>query len=324
MAEIVLGLGTSHSPQLSLTPETWPLHAENDKRNPHLYGLDGIHHTYEEVLAMVDPSIEKQLEPELWQKRYDICQAGLAAVSQKLVEANVDAVIVIGDDQEEVFQEDNFPAMAIYWGDTIVNIPDSLQAPLRRAAWAYGLEEKEYPVAKDLAEHMLGSLMEQEFDVARSRYFRKGQGMGHAFSFVYSRIMGDNLVPMVPVMLNTYFPPNQPTPERCWNFGKAIREAVSSWDSGTRVAVLGSGGFSHFVVDEEIDLHCLKLIEERDEQGVAALPTERLQAGTSEIRNWFAAAGAMGDDMEFDLFDYVPCYRSEAGTGCGMAFAKWS
>ena len=28
--------------------------------------------------------------------------------------------------------------------------------------------------------------MEQEFDVARSRYFRKGQGMGHAFSFVFT------------------------------------------------------------------------------------------------------------------------------------------
>ena len=148
MAEIVLGLGTSHSPQLSLTPETWSLHAENDKRNPHLYGLDGIHHTYEEVLDMADASIEKQLDPELWQKRYDICQNGLATVSRKLAEANVDAVIVVGDDQEEVFQEDNFPAVAVYWGDTISNIPDSLQAPLRRAAWAYGLEEKEYPIAE--------------------------------------------------------------------------------------------------------------------------------------------------------------------------------
>ena len=186
MAEIVIGLGTSHSPQLSLTPETWSLHAENDKRNPHLYGLDGIHHTYEEVLDMADASIEKQLDPELWQKRYDICQNGLATVSRKLAEANVDAVIVVGDDQEEVFQEDNFPAMAIYWGDTMWNIPDSLQAPLRRAAWAYGLEEKEYPIAQGLASHMLGSLIEQEFDVARSRYFRKGQGMGHAFSFVYT------------------------------------------------------------------------------------------------------------------------------------------
>ena len=24
-----------------------------------------------------------------------------------------------------------------------------------------------------------------------------------------------------------------------------------------------------------------------------------------------------------ELFDYVPCYRSSAGTGCAMGFAKW-
>jgi hypothetical protein len=24
-----------------------------------------------------------------------------------------------------------------------------------------------------------------------------------------------------------------------------------------------------------------------------------------------------------ELLDYVPCYRSEAGTGSGMAFAAW-
>jgi len=25
-----------------------------------------------------------------------------------------------------------------------------------------------------------------------------------------------------------------------------------------------------------------------------------------------------------DLLDYVPCYRTDAGTGSGMAFATWS
>jgi 3-O-methylgallate 3,4-dioxygenase len=31
-----------------------------------------------------------------------------------------------------------------------------------------------------------------------------------------------------------------------------------SWDSDARVAVLGSGGFSHFVVDEEIDRRAMR------------------------------------------------------------------
>ena len=323
MAEIVIGLGTSHSPQLSLTPDTWPLHAENDKRNPYLYGLDGKHHTYEEVLSMVDPSIEKQLDPELWQKRYDACQVGIATVSQKLAEAKVDAVIVIGDDQEEIFHENNFPAMAIYWGDTIANVPEDLQAALKRAAWAYGLEEKEYPVASDLAFHMIGSLMEDQFDMAHSRYLNKGQGMGHAFNFVYTRIMQDKIIPMVPVMLNTYFPPNQPTPERSYRLGQAINKAVQSWDNDKRVAVIASGGLSHFVINEEIDQRVIKDLETKNAQDLFDLPREHISSGSSEIRNWIATAGAT-EHLDFKLIDYAPCYRSPAGTGCAMGFGAWS
>ena len=33
---------------------------------------------------------------------------------------------------------------------------------------------------------------------------------------------------------------------------------------------------------------------------------------------------AMADDgLEMRLIDYVPCYRTEAGTGCAMGFATW-
>jgi 3-O-methylgallate 3,4-dioxygenase len=28
--------------------------------------------------------------------------------------------------------------------------------------------------------------------------------------------------------------------------------------------------------------------------------------------------------LAMELVDYVPCYRSEAGTGSAMGFAKWS
>jgi 3-O-methylgallate 3,4-dioxygenase len=48
------------------------------------------------------------------------------------------------------------------------------------------------------------------------------------------------------------------------------------------------------------------------------------QAGTSEIKNWIVAAGAMSEtELKMDLIDYVPCYRSEAGSGSGLAFAAW-
>ena len=43
MAEVVIGLGSSHSPQLSMLPEAWESRAgANDQRNPELIGTDGI------------------------------------------------------------------------------------------------------------------------------------------------------------------------------------------------------------------------------------------------------------------------------------------
>jgi len=44
-----------------------------------------------------------------------------------------------------------------------------------------------------------------------------------------------------------------------------------------------------------------------------------------EIKNWIPlAAAALELGMKMTLIDYVPCYRSEAGTGTAMAFAYWA
>ena len=46
MAEIVLGIGTSHSPMLNTNPEIWPEHVKRDVRNGALWAWDGKTHTY--------------------------------------------------------------------------------------------------------------------------------------------------------------------------------------------------------------------------------------------------------------------------------------
>ena len=69
-------------------------------------------------------------------------------------------------------------------------------------------------------------------------------------------------------------------------------------------------------------LHVLDILARRDADAIAALPLGQLDSGNSEIRNWIAAAGA-AEHLSMKLVDYVPSYRSEAGTGVGMAFALW-
>jgi 3-O-methylgallate 3,4-dioxygenase len=61
-----------------------------------------------------------------------------------------------------------------------------------------------------------------------------------------------------------------------------------------------------------------------DAATLAGLPEDMFQSGTSEIKNWIAAAGIMAEaGLTMKLIDYVPCYRSEAGTGSAMGFAQW-
>jgi 3-O-methylgallate 3,4-dioxygenase len=189
-----------------------------------------------------------------------------------------------------------------------------------RMGWAETADE--YDTAQDLANHLIHSLVDDEFDIARCNKLRPEIGVGHAFSFLYRRVLPGSKLPMVPVMVNTYYPPNQPTPKRCYAFGQAVRKAIQSWNSEKRVAVMASGGLSHVVIDEDIDQMVIGALRNKDHQTLWWLPREKLRGGTSEILNWVALAGVV-EPMELKYLEYVTTYRSPAATGCGMGFAYW-
>jgi 3-O-methylgallate 3,4-dioxygenase len=134
--------------------------------------------------------------------------------------------------------------------------------------------------------------------------------------------MTGKVVPIVPVALNTYFPPNQPRPRRCYELGQGIAKAVRSFKGSARVGILGSGGLSHFAVDEELDRLVLDACRGKDAIALSTIDPARLNSGSSEIRNWITVAGAC-EHLDTAWQEYIPCYRSAAGTGCGMGFAVW-
>jgi len=231
---------------------------------------------------------------------------------------------MVGDDQKDLFQDDNTPAVAIYFGEEIPYFPRQRSAGTMATALSmYPQESIQFPCAHELALHMISSFMDQGVDLAHCKFFPEGQAVPNGFAFVYHRIMRGKLIPTVLVFQNTYYPPAQSTPKRSYEYGIAIRNAVETWPGDAKVAVLATGGLSHFVVDEELDRSVLKAMKEKNVGKLTALPRERLQSGTSEVRNWITVAGA-AQHLDMELFDYVPCYRSPAGTGCGMAFACWT
>jgi len=330
MAKIVFAAGTSHTPMLLAADETLPRFAETDRTMKHR-DKEGRPVTYGDLLEKADPGLAHLVAPENLVARQNVARAAARRLQEAVSAAVLDALIVFGDDQNESYLEDCRPVFAIYYGDTIRNgnaqhttyahLPDWYIR--NRAGFFEPDAPRDYPVHAALAVHLIEALSEAGFDIAGSRSLRPGEGEGHAMAYVHRHVMDAGTpVPIVPVFLNTYFPPNQPSPRRCYKLGQAVRRAVDGLADDLRVGVLASGGLSHFLVDEDLDRAILKALADKDRAFLETLPRNKLHAGSSEILNWVALAGA-AEGIDLAWFEYVPGYRTPAGTGTGMSFATW-
>jgi hypothetical protein len=322
MGRIVLGLGTSHTPMLLVDAADLPRYEENDRRLT-LLDTDGAAATFDGLLAGAGDRYADVVMPERLSARHGAAQQAILGLSDVLSSAALDALIVIGDDQHEMLRGDHHPSLLVYDRPAIRGQrPASPGRPewiLRGTARYYPADgPRDYPVAQALGRHLV-----EHFEGLEAETFADdGVPMGHAFAFVYSQIMRGTAIPIVPVMLNALYPPNQPTPADCLAIGEAIGRAVAAFPEDVRVGVVASGGLSHFVVDEQLDRDVVRALTERDYDALAALPVHRLNSGSGEIRNWICAAGAV-KSLRIERVDYFPGYRTRAGTGTGLCFAVW-
>lgn len=358
MAEIVLGIGTSHTPMLSLPADLWPSYARRDEHNPELvYPPHGRVMSYAEALDSVSPELRAKYHgPEPFQAQAAACQRALDELAKTLRGVNPDITVIITDDQDEWFFEDNMPALAVYWGDSAPMIPRRPPSRAREPevveaiVRGYGDIPMDVPVASHLGRFLIEYLIEHDFDIAHIHHVkqpyggrvarryptRQGelqyvretppheQGLPHGVAFIIKRLFTNDPGMILPVFQNTCYPPNQPTPRRCFAVGQAIAAAVTEWSEPVSIAIVGSGGLSHFVVDEDLDRTLLGALERKDAAALCSLPRSRLYSAASESLNWVALGGAMQrTNLKMELLAYVPVYRTPAATGGGWAFARW-
>ena len=356
MAEIGLGIGTSHSPMLMQPAELWANHALNDQRNKELcFAPSGEILSFEEALERAHPGIADLCNYDIHKKQKENTDAAILKLAETYKNYKPDIAVMVGDDQDEMMFEDNMPAFLVYWGDTIKYYPrkpnpDASEAAKASAA-GYPQTELEIPVQTDLARHIIEYMIDHEFDVSHSKYLRENPGgtvghrypsangeiettrvtaprpfgLPHAWSFVVKRVMEENLIPIVPIWQNTCYPPNQPSSKRCFNFGQALRGAIESWGGGvgTKIAVMTSGGLSHFTVDEELDRTALKGMVDNDAEILTSLPRHRLHSAASETLNWVTISGAL-EHLKAEKIGYEPVYRTNAGSGGGWGMVQWT
>ena len=329
MARIVLGLGASHTPLLTLPAAEWAHRAAADYANPRLNLSDGRHLTYGELQAEVGDRYGEVVSVEELQRKADICQAALDRLADELEAAAPDVVIIVGDDQEELFSPANQPAVAIFYGQDVYTSgkfgAEDLPDWVLTMGEGYMMDNVHHlPGAPELALELIHGLIERNIDIAVSAKVEDATkaAFGHAYGFIVNRLFKGRSIPILPVLLNTYYPPNVPGAARCHDIGRALRSALEASAADVRVAIIASGGLSHFIVDENLDREVIAGLAPGEGGRLRGLPRGALNSGSSEILNWVLAAGALGD-TPLTWCEYQPIYRTPAGTGVGVAFAVW-
>jgi hypothetical protein len=335
MAHIGLGIGTSHAPQLSTPPEEWGQRARADQRNPAL-AYRGGDYSFAELTELRKAAFADECDLELQRERHTRSRAAITELGRIVRDSGVDVLVVVSSDHKETFTDELLPQFAFYWGDTVQHEPfsqedlDAMPPGLAIAEVAnVPAESTTRACHGELALHLIREVSDAGFDPGASKELPAGKygdhGIPHGWGFVFQQVLGGSSdIPVVPVFVNTFWEPNPPSARRCYDFGVALGAAIRSFPENISVGVVGSGGLSHFVLDEELDRGFLKALVDKDADAMADLPADLLRSGTSELRNWIVVGGATADtSLQAEVVDYLPCYRSEAGTGCGMGFVAW-
>src|SRR4029079_14533130 len=208
------------------------------------------------------------------------------------------AILFFGADHVETFSVTCVPSFAIVAGD--------------RAIAKFAGREHNLPIHREMAEDILNKLVtEHDFDMAYS----EDAELGHAFSIPFEYVIGKRNIPVIPFFTNVYVPP-LPTPRRCEALGKAIAKIIAGRPANEKVAIIASGGMSHFpgttkYLHPEFDFDRW-LVSQMEAGNANALldmsGTQLDEVGNTEMLSWAVMLGAIGN-VRGELIDYIPTWH---------------
>lgn len=303
---LVLGLASSHAPAMFLPVEHWAAAYKmtaGDVPQPRAAAAET-----HETNAIARERIDRAL---------DMLRTALA-------DARADVLVIVGDDQDEVFGPAFNPTLAVYCGNEVSGstLPRFRDLPETD-------QRVDLACSSEVGLHFATGLTERGFDPAvmtELRPLSRPDGIGHAFTRL-SHVLGlaKLEIPVVPIFLNAYHDP-LPSGQRCYDLGRTIREIAQGRPE--RIAVLGSGGLSHDPmgpragwIDQRLDNWVLSRISEGRGEELVQLFTfdsDTLRGGSGEIRSWIVVAGAF-PGVCADVVDYIPVHHAVTG----LAFACW-
>jgi aromatic ring-opening dioxygenase catalytic subunit (LigB family) len=225
-----------------------------------------------------------------------------------LIASKPDALVVVGTDHFMTFNYDAVPTFAIGTGDSF-------------QSWGEGNSPNRRFRGHDaLSIELVEGLVAADFDVLRVDEMR----VDHAFATPLGFLLGDTELPVIPIYVNCTVTP-LPSHARCRAFGQALGKVLRAQAAAPRVAVVGTGGLSHWIgvprtgdINESFDHDFLDRFVVGDLSGLVALDSDRVIEeagnGAAEIRNWIIASEAICPQRRTQLA-YEPVRSWKTGIG---------
>ena len=216
--------------------------------------------------------------------------AGMEVVHQRLLEQDIDTVIVIGDDHYTKFGPHCLPQYLIATGD--------LAGP--EEPWL-NIEHYQVPNHEKLACHIRDYGFDHGFDWASATSLELEHGT--MLPIHLSVKPQESGIRTIPIYIASGVVPLLRI-RRAHDLGRMIGDAVVAWSGDERVAVIGSGGLSHWVgmaqmgqINSEFDQMFLEYVASGNTEAIMDLSDDYIleQAGNGafEVRNWVCAMGAV-------------------------------
>jgi len=231
-------------------------------------------------------------------------EKAFAVLRSDLEAARPDVLIVVANDQFVNFFFNNIPTF-------FVTLADEVKGQFTRHKFHY----KNH---KELGRAILRAGMEKGIDFSYGEHVE----LQHTQVVPLYFLLPEPKIPILPIYVNTWVDP-VPTPRRCYQVGELVREVAQQ--RGERIAILATGGLSHFPgsprigeIDTTFDHRLLEIMREGKGRTLADYSLDQLlQAGDSEFLNWMVVLGAVGDIKAGSTF-YMP---DHIATGWG--FVSW-
>jgi len=311
MAKIIAGLASSHAFAL-IDAADWDARRERNRLG------------YKKRYGVTPPAHPKMAEEnrEIRMLKHRNVKNGLDFLRDAVKQSAPDAIILIGDDQNENFVETNLPQIAIYLGDSVVTTEPGKEGQRERGPT--------YRCHARLAKELLHGLVERDFDVASCASFPRDELISHAHGPIMRTVDPEAKVPFVLLFVNAIHVPAI-GPARCYRLGQAIRDILGRNGSEDRVAIYASGGLSHFTsgypwphyngpysygcISEDFDRKVMATLSRGEGEKLSQLTSnDLLEHGDIEFRSWMVLLGAVGN-VPTKVNVYEPIYSAIGGMG---------